>query len=117
MSVFQVPVTFDNASRRKDRSVGLRFTTLYEVTNGDFAVADQFHGARGWLLFSEQELTEDDIPDAPLPDDSTPKTSSQRLRASLFVVWRETNESLPWETFYRHRMEQIIEDVKREIPE
>lgn len=116
-TTIRYPATLEAATRKKDRSVSLRFVTSFEVSNNDFAVTDTLHGASGWLLFCEEELTEQHVPDEPLPSEATPKRPSQRLRAALFVVWKETNDQRDFDTYYRHSMERIIEDVKREIPE
>lgn len=56
----QVPCTFDAASRRKDKTVGMRFTSNYEVTNEDFAEMDRLMGNTGWVLFSPNEFKDAD---------------------------------------------------------
>jgi hypothetical protein len=43
------------------------------------------------------------------------KTHAQRLRACLFVLWKEEGEKEAFELFYSQQMEKIIEWVKRKI--
>lgn len=113
MTTIQLPATLDAANRKKDRSVSLRLTSMQELSNQEFAVIDTLHGASGWMLFSPEELQEKDIPKDSPP--SSKKTPSQRLRAALFVLWEQTSRSQDFESFYKQRMERIIEAVKQEF--
>lgn len=115
MTTIQIPATLDAANRRKDRSVSLRLTSMQELSNQEFAVIDTLHGANGWMLFAPEAFQEEDIPQESPP--SSGKTPSQRLRAALFVLWEQTNPGNDFDTFYRQRMERIIEAVKQEFPE
>jgi hypothetical protein len=47
---FQVPVTFDSANRKKDKSVGLRFTTNLEIPTDEYMVLDRLLQHSGWLI-------------------------------------------------------------------
>ncbi len=110
----QLPAIFDSANRKKDRSLGLRLTTTYEVTNLDFAAIDRLVGTTGYVLFSANRFSDADIPTEEAPSDS--KKPSQRLRAVLFLAWKQTEDgSEPFDSYYRRRMEAAIEKVKREL--
>lgn len=61
----QVPVTFDRAARKKDKSVTLSFTSNLEISTGDYMLMDELLQSEGWLLFSTNELQEADIPAEP----------------------------------------------------
>lgn len=43
------------------------------------------------------------------------KTPSQRLRAVLFILWRQADGTGDFEDFYRRRIEDIINSVKRKL--
>ena len=43
------------------------------------------------------------------------KTPGQRLRAVLFVYWKQEGEKESFEAFYSAHMEKIIEHVKRKL--
>ena len=43
------------------------------------------------------------------------RTPSQRLRATIFVWWKQQNEPGEFADFYRRRMETLIDQVKAEL--
>jgi hypothetical protein len=113
-AVVQIPVTLDSANRRKDRSVSLRFSSTLELGTADFAELDRLTPSSGWLLFSQNEFDEGDIPPDDAPDDG--KRPSQRLRACLFIWWRQnTDQSEPFQRFYERWMEKRITAIKDEL--
>jgi hypothetical protein len=61
-AAIQIPVTLDSANRRKDRSVSLRFSSTLELGTADFAELDRLTPSTGWLLFSQNEFDEADVP-------------------------------------------------------
>lgn len=44
------------------------------------------------------------------------KSPSQRMRAVLFLLWKEAKTDEPFETFYGKRMESLIEWLKSKLP-
>lgn len=118
MKPIQIPVTWDAANRKKDRSVGLRFTSNLEISNTDFATMDNLVNQSGWLLFSgDTEIDMKNVPRESAPVDIGQKKPSQRLRAVLYRIWEQkTDQSEPFETHYYVRiMEKIIERYKEEL--
>jgi hypothetical protein len=113
-AVVQIPVTLDSANRRKDRSVSLRFSSTLELGTADFAELDRLTPSSGWLLFAQNEFDEGDVPHEDAPDDG--KRPSQRLRAVLFIWWRQnTDQSEPFQRFYESWMERRINSIKEEL--
>ncbi len=56
-----------------------------------------------------------DVPVAGMDEVTTErdqKTPCQRLRAVIFVHWKETNATLDFESFYRSQMDRVIEGYK-----
>lgn len=45
------------------------------------------------------------------------KTPSQRLRAVLYVLWKEADGTGEFEDFYRRRMNSIIDKIKEKFPD
>lgn len=43
------------------------------------------------------------------------KTPSQRLRGVLYVLWEQTGKSGDFETFYRQKMEGLINLIKNKL--
>jgi hypothetical protein len=114
--MIQVPVTFDRANRRKDRSVSLAFTTNLEVSNADFAMMDNFTSMSGWCLFSPNELEPMDVPKSNAP--TMGKSIMQRVRNVDYVAWELlTDKSVPFDPWFERRMEAYIQAVKDKLPE
>lgn len=116
--VIQVPVTLDRVNRKKDRSVTLAFTTLFEVPNEDFAIMDQFHQEAGHLLFKKNAFTEEDIPTEDVETDIA-KSQSVQIRDVLWVLYKarggNSANKQKWNEFYRKQMQvfkaRILEEV------
>lgn len=111
---FQVPVSFDSANRRKDRSVSFRASSLVEISNDDFAQMDKIVGELGWMTFTVGETPPEDV----IVPDSLPiegKSYSTRMRAVLFVWWQQLGSQGDFETFYRNKMEGIITQIKNKF--
>lgn len=109
--VMQMSVTLDGATRKADRSVTMRFTSTMEMSNLDFAMLDRLHQSSGWLLFRPNEFDPAEVPTEDAPDDG--KRPSQRLRAVLYIYWRDhTDQSEPFQQYYVRWMERKINEVK-----
>lgn len=108
--IIQVPVTLDSATRRKDRSVKLSFSTMQEITTDEFTTMDSFHQSAGWLLFKENQFKEEDIPQEDFETDIA-KSQSTQLRDALWVLFKtkggNTKDKDAWNTFYRQNMQAI----------
>ena len=118
--IIELPVTLDRSSRKKDRSVTLAFTTLFEVSNEDFSVIDTFHQEAGYLLFKKNAFTEEDIPDEDVEVDLS-KSQSTQIRDALWVLYKAQGGSGGdedrWNQFYRKQMQafkaRILEEVRK----
>lgn len=43
------------------------------------------------------------------------KSPSQRMRSVLFILWKEDNEGVDFQEYYRRHMEKLIEFLKGKI--
>ncbi len=104
------------AETRVDGSVKLVFDT--RELNGE-SIATLFSLARqeGWLLFSthDEQLTETDIPDEKPDTMLGNKTQAQRIRSTLFVLWKQRGEKGSFDDFYKKHTEMYIERIKEEL--
>lgn len=98
----------------KDGSCNLCFTT------GEIADDEVIYllnaGRRdelGWLLWSPNQFQTGDLPKEQAEENQ--KTSASRLRATLFVLWKQEGSVGDFETFYRAKMEKIIDMVKAKL--
>lgn len=94
---------------------GISFTiqSTREVSDVDVAVLLGFRKKEGWFLFSENELQEIDIPKKDAEIES--KTPSQRLRAVLFIQWKQSGSKNTFEDYYRAKIEEYINEVKETL--
>ncbi len=106
---FQVPVTFDRASRRKDRTVSLTYTTNMEISPQDYMEMDKTIMLSGWLLFSSDEIQEADIPETRAPAGEK-RPFAQQLRGIKWHQWQQqTDQSEPFEMFWERYKEKILQ--------
>ena len=118
MTLIKLPVCLNPISRRKDRSVKLSYETR-ELSPSETLTLMSLEGNEGWLLFSSQE-SEIDIDEVPnTKAEIGTKTPSERLRSVLFVWWKQSvaDQSFvgDFESFYKLKIEKIIEGVKSKL--
>jgi len=107
---FSAPAILTRVAYLKDGGVSLGFSTN-ELSDEEKVIASKFYNRFGYVLFSESTITDKDIPKADASDES--KSPSQRLRAALFVLWKQRGEKQDFEVFYRQQMEKAIDRVKQ----
>jgi hypothetical protein len=120
MDKFQVPATFDSANRRKDRSIRMAFSSMFEMSTDDYMELDKQLGQSGWLVFSPQAVTDEDIPDEDIETDIA-KSQSTQARDALWVLYKArggtTEDKETWNVFYRKQMQvfkaRILEEVRK----
>lgn len=106
---FTAPAILTRISALSDGGLSLGFHTN-ELKLEDKSTALSFQGKFGWICFRENEFSDADIPDTDAPDED--KSPSQRLRAALFVLYKQRGEKSDFESFYRENMERAISRVK-----
>ena len=109
-NVFQVPAALEGVSMLKDGGVSLRFHTQ-ELSKDDKVLLMEFVNSFGYLMFALNEFDDADIPKDNVKNQDG-KSPSQRLRAVIYVEWRETNAGGDFEVYYRRYMERLINYVK-----
>ena|SRR3990167_3961808 len=112
MNGFTVGSQLMKVNAMSDGGVSLGFHTQEVPADEKVKMMGFFHKS-GWLLFSE-----DVIPDHEIPATNSSfegKTPSQRLRAVLFVFWKQLGEKGKFEDFYSEKMESFIGLVKGKL--
>ena len=111
--MIRLPAYLTRFSSRSDGSAGISFTTQ-ELLAIDFALLSKSLNQFGYLVFKENDVQAEDIPKEDAEEDKTP---SRRLRATLYVYWKQHKKAtIPeFETFYRSQMEEIINYVKTKL--
>jgi len=120
MSKILTPAILDGYTRRKDRTISLRFITQ-EKTSSEVMNIDETLDQFGVLYFRGEEnmngveIAELDNIDLDLYDE--PKSQSQRMRNVLFILWRQEGEKGDFKKYYKQKTEKIIQHLKNKINE
>lgn len=109
--MIRLPAYLTGFSSRADRSAGIRFTTQ-ELAPEDFVKLQELNGAFGQIVFRENELQDEDIPQEDVEESKTP---SQRLRGVLYRLWEQEGKKGTFNEFYRARMEKLIDWHKAKL--
>jgi HD superfamily phosphohydrolase YqeK len=111
----QVAATLEGVSLLKDGGVSLRFATN-ELTSDEKVILTNYYGRFGWLLFAEQEHDEKELALEAIRKDTGGKSPSQRLRAVLYVAYKEKGrDDMRFEEYYGQQMERFINRVKNAL--
>lgn len=112
MKGFTTPAQLMSVRSMVDGGLGLSLHTN-ELTPDEKAEIMGYHMQAGWLLFSPNEITDSDIPKGMAEKDA--KTPSQRLRAVIFILWKQSGDVDDFERFYEITMETFINSVKSKL--
>ena len=99
-------------SSRADKSLGFRGVTP-ELSSGEKTAFMDFQGLNVRLLIEPIDYPSDGKSEVKNQIDN--KTPSERLRAVLFVAWKQGGENGAFPDFYRQKMEHFIDDVKSNL--
>jgi len=110
--MFRVPAHLKSYRDLVDGSANLTFETP-ELSDEDLLIIRKFRNLAGWLLFSENEIQEKDIPKEQAEKDT--KTPSRRLRDVLFIYWKQLGEPETFDIWYSKVMEKYINAVKEKL--
>lgn len=116
MSAVKLPAIFAKAETLNDSSVKLIFATR-ELGGADTAQLFGMKGTECWLLIAPDETSLDTVavPTAKPDSGAAQKTPSQRLRAVLFVYFKQLGGSGDFEDFYRGKLEYLIDQYKAKL--
>lgn len=113
MKAIVCPVIIGSVATRADGSIGLRLSTP-ELKPEEKTAFFEIQGHQLKMLLQPEGMGEVELKEVKGEFDH--KTPGQRLRAVLFVLWKQgTDEQGDFEEFYRRRMEQIIDHVKSKL--
>lgn len=120
MSKLTLAAVLDGYSRRKDRSVSIRFHTQ-ELTSQGVMEIDSMCDSFGILYFRPGEkLNADEIAEldkVDLTDFDNPKSQSQRLRAVLYKLHQQEASTMQFRDYYQQQTEKIINHFKSKLDE
>lgn len=111
-----LPVILTKMAPRVDRSWVLSLETR-ELNGKDIEVLANRLGTEGWIVHSpNDDITAADVPTAEADSGLEGKTSSERLRNVLYVLWSQRNEpGGDFETWRIGQMNNLIDIVKAKL--
>jgi hypothetical protein len=116
MNKLVLPAIINPPTIRKDGSIKLSFDSR-ELSAEEYMIVMGFRNTEGWLAFQPNEEGVPEIPETNAEIDE--KSPSERLRAVLFVWYKQETESGKfvglYETFRKEKMEKIIETIKSKL--
>lgn len=112
MKGFTVSSQLIKANPLVDNGMSVGFHTKELSAEEKLGIMSHFQKT-GWLLFSEDEVQEADVPET--KSEFETKTPSQRLRGVMYVYWEQQGSKGKFEDFYREKMENFIEIIKSKL--
>lgn len=108
-----VPASVEGMNPLKDRSWKIVFNTR-ELSGDEVSIlADAFQG-EGWLVYKPNgEVKLEDVPEGHA--EVGQKSPSQRLRAKIYIWWKQRGGKGDFESFYRTSMERVIEYIDEKL--
>lgn len=114
----QLAVLISTISSKVDGSIVVKLESR-ELSATDAAVLFGLRGKEAWAVLATQELSERDIPSAPVDTELQTKTPSQRLRSRLFVYHQQVLHGNPgdFDAWYGKTLDAIGQRYLDKIPE
>lgn len=112
MKSIQTQAVITGIRSRVDRSLGLSVSTP-ELSTQEKALFMELQGLNVDLTITPIE--EQNVETEKIDRELETKSSSQRLRAVLFVYWKQQGEQGTFEDFYRLHMEKLIDFIKGKL--
>lgn len=109
---FQLPVTLDSATRKRDKSLSIRFSSNLEVSTEDYMVIDKVMQHTGWLVFADNEVQAQEVPEIPADEAYGKMSPSQETRWLLKKLHEQQDSDMEWPDYYRYQMSKINDKLK-----
>ena len=97
-----------------DKSLGLTISTP-ELSIPQKALFMEFQGINSEILITPLDEKSEGV--EKINKEIETKSLSQRLRAVLFILWKQKTDQGEFEDFYKMKMEKLIEHFKSQIEE
>lgn len=115
---FTLPVTVGRIAMKVDRSVTITATTAQEISDAEFAVIHLAFQRTGWLLFSETNVNEAEVPAEDVDKDI--KSQAQLIRSRAFRLHKlreEAGQDSDYDALYRKATNWLISRLDAQIAE
>lgn len=115
---FTLPVTVGRITMHVDRSVSVTARSTVEISDAEFAIIHLAFQKIGWLLFSESQLSEVDVPKENVDRDV--KSQAQLIRNRCFRLHKLREEAgldSDFDSLYRKATNSLIARLDAQIAE
>ena len=116
MKAISSDVIIEGVRARKDGSLGLTLTTP-ELTTEEKAMVMDLQGVNCAMVVTPIDSADLATETHEVKSDLNQKPPSQRMRAVLYILWKQDNEGKDFPEFYEDRMEKLINKLKERIIE
>ena len=113
--MLKIPSQISKVETTSDKCLKLIVHTTQELSPSDEAEVFQMKQKIGWLVFSDVNIEETDIPDEPIEFEGQ-KTLSERLRNVLFRLHeKQSGKPDDFEAYRSRVMEKLINHYKAKL--
>ena len=118
-TIFQLPATLDKFESKMNGAVKFIFTTQEMIKPAHLTTLMSFLNQVGYLNFAVRHIEATDLINLPEPDKTKydkGKTPAQRLRAVIYLVFKEKGgDDKDFPAYYDKAMETLIQQVKGKL--
>ena len=111
MKTIITPAIFTGFRSKVDRSLGFSGVTP-ELSTTERALFFELQNQSVKLLITPEG---EPVPEYTVEKDLNQKSPAQRLRAALFVLWRQSGATGEYDVFYKLWMEKFINQIKEQL--
>jgi len=117
MSNLIIQVSLEAVTRKKDKSINLRFTTQLEQTSEQLMEMDKVLDSSGVLFYkSNGNLTTEEVKELESVEiEVEGKTQSKKIRNKIWVLWNKLKTDTSSDDFYKNKTEKILDYLQKEI--
>lgn len=114
--ILQIPGEISKVETMRGGAIRIRFDSQEaiqpEVRSKLMMMTDQV----GWISFASRQIQPEDIIDLPeVKRNEDMKSPAQRLRATIFILWKHEGSVGSFEDYYVNRMSKLIDFVKNKL--
>ena len=114
--LLQLETIVKKISTLSDGGLKLEIITQ-ELKPEDATKLFRLKGKIGFMVFKPAKITEEDIINLPeeIKEFKSDKTPSQKLRAVIYLTWKQTSQKETFDQFYRRHIGKLVEQYKEKL--
>lgn len=116
--LLQIPCTAEPFKGMANRAIRLVFDSQENQTDEVLGKIASLTGKFGWLCFlpGKENIQPEQVVNLPaLTPEDAGKSPAQRMRGVLYRLWEQKGSQGDFETYYRTKMEALINQIKEKL--